>query len=104
MSDAFRPTDRSVIPEREPWLAGPESITHVPAKAGNDSGLWIPGSPQERRPGMTSQRRPGMTAQRTDTSGSRNFDGVGAEMSQHNNTGTRSRAFSPFALNRETRP
>jgi hypothetical protein len=34
-----------VIPGRELALAGPESITHVPAKAGNGLGLWIPGSP-----------------------------------------------------------
>src|ERR1700704_1120876 len=46
--------DLSVIPGRELQLAGPESITHVPAKAGNrfrimDSGLAARAAPRNDR-------------------------------------------------------
>jgi hypothetical protein len=60
------PAAKAVIPGRELQLAGPESITHVPAKAGNrfrimDSGLAARSQVYAGCVNMML-RRPGMTA------------------------------------------
>src|ERR1700704_2298754 len=64
--------DLSVIPGRELQLAGPESITHVPAKAGNrfrimDSGLAARSqSPLPRGQGLRRLRKHDAAAPRND--------------------------------------